>query len=238
MVDKLLIENYEFLSITIGKAKIIISTAVNNLDYNLTSDISEKNMAKIKDWFKVREVGYLKQIHSDMVHVFDGAVYEGDALITDRKNTAVGVFTADCVPVLIYDQNKGIVAAVHSGWKGTLAGITCKTILKMKENFSSNAEDIYVVVGPHIRSCCYKVSQDLLNIFTETTMYKNVKINNLGKLDLAACINEQLIQQGVLQENIMDVNICTHCCTDTKMHSYRKSKDLSGRMFSFIHLDK
>jgi YfiH family protein len=236
-VEKLFVGNYEFLAITIGKAKVIISTAVENLDFNLTSVLFEKNISMIKDWFNIDEVGYLRQIHSDTVHVFDGTAHEGDALVTDKNNTALGVFTADCIPVLIYDSNKNVIAAVHSGWKGTLAGITGKVIQKMKEQYFCNALDMHVVIGPHIRSCCYEVSQDLINIFTETSMYKNAKINSSRKLDLAACVNSQLMQEGVLKENIRDINICTHCCTHTKMHSYRKSKDLSGRIFSFIFID-
>ena len=77
---------------------------------------------------------YIRQVHSSTIHVLsnddikDFIEKEGDAIITSKTNTAIGVFTADCVPVIIVDDVKGVVAAIHSGWRGTISSITKKTI--------------------------------------------------------------------------------------------------------------
>ena len=86
---------------------------------------------------------------------------EGDAIITNVKNVIIGVFTADCVPVILVDEENKVIAAIHSGWRGTFESITLKTIKKMKEEFNTNEINIKAYIGPHIRKCCYEVSEEL-----------------------------------------------------------------------------
>ena len=121
---------------------------------------------------------------------------DGDALITDRTKIAIGVFTADCVPVILVDTRKGVIAAVHSGWKGTKALIVSKTIERLQENYGSRAKDIRVYIGPHIGGCCYEVSKELIEEFTSEDIYSNIKISNNNKLDLEKCILAQLNGKG------------------------------------------
>ena len=71
------------------------------------------------------------------------------------------MFTADCVPVILVDKENEAIAAIHSGWKGTFSSIVTETILRMKEEYNSKAENIVAYIGPHIRQCCYEVSEDL-----------------------------------------------------------------------------
>ena len=91
----------------------------------------------IKKDFNVRTVSYLKQIHSDKILIINEETIdkinesEGDAIITNLKNIAIGVFTADCVPVILVDENTSTIAAIHSGWKGTYKSITLKTTLHL-----------------------------------------------------------------------------------------------------------
>ncbi|MCD2346056.1 peptidoglycan editing factor PgeF [Clostridium guangxiense] len=228
------IGDYDFIEIKDGNAHLYFSTAKNNLDFNLKSDIGLNNINNIKKWFGVDEVGYLNQIHSDDIYIYDEKTYNGDALISDKKNIAIGVFTADCVPILIYDKKNQVFAAVHSGWKGTLACIVEKTVIKMKEEFGCKVEDINAVIGPHNMECCYEFGYDTAEKFKEVSIYKREKIYLNGRLNLQKCIEKQLENSGV--KSFKSLNQCTNCSTKYEFYSYRRDGNKAGRMFSFIFL--
>lgn len=88
-----------------------------------------------------------------------------DGLITNDKNLLLGIFTADCMPVLFSVGNGEIKAAVHAGWKGLYAGIIENTIGILKTNFCVNPKDIKIYIGPHIRSCCYETGTEMEDKF-------------------------------------------------------------------------
>lgn len=230
------IDNYEFINFKDDNIRINFSTAKNNLDFNMSTSKGLNNLENIKKWFSVREVGYLKQTHSDNIHLYDDIVHEGDAIITDKQNIAIGVFTADCVPILIYCKSKPVIAAVHSGWRGTLLEIVYKTIKKIIDIYSVDVKDIKVYIGPHNRECCYEFGEDAAKKFYEKDTYKNIKFYNNGKLNLEICIIRQLIKVGILKENIKSLNICTFCNDKYELFSYRKQKMNYGRMYSFIYM--
>ncbi len=233
---KSIVENFEFISFKDDCIELEFSTAKNGLDFNMNTQNGLENLENIKKWFNLKAVGYLRQKHSDEVLFYDSAVKDGDAIITDKHNVGIGVFTADCVPVLIYNKEKKIIAAVHSGWKGTLLQIVAKTIISMLNAYNASIDDIIVYIGPHNRECCYEFGQDELKQFYEVDIYKNLNIYTNGKLDLNKCIRSQLINIGINKNNIQDVNICTSCNDEYSMFSYRKQKENYGRMFSFISI--
>lgn len=226
------IENYDFIEIKDDNAYLYFSTAKNNLNFNVKSNVGLSNISNIKRWFHVDEVGYLNQIHSDTIYKYDGKVYDGDAIISDKKNIAIGIFTADCVPILLYDKKKSAFAAVHSGWKGTLNCIVEKTVTKMKEEFGCKTQDINAVIGPHNMSCCYEFGEDTAKKFNEVPIYKDEKIYLNGKLNLQKCIEKQLENAGI--KNIKSLNECTNCSKKYEFHSYRRDGSKAGRMFSFV----
>ena len=230
------IKDYEFIKFQNKNAVIMFSTAKNKISFNKNTEEGKLNLQKIMEIYHLNHIGYLNQIHSDFVFNFDGNIKDGDALITDQTRTAIGVFTADCVPVILVDIMQGVIAAVHSGWKGTKALIVSKTIERMQEKFGSIASDISVYIGPHIGGCCYEVSKELVEQFTSEDIYSNIKISNNNKLDLEKCILAELKQKGVKEENIYTTNICTACNKQVELHSYRFSHNKQGRMFSFVYL--
>jgi len=230
------INNYEFIKFQYENAVILFSTAKSELNFNKNTKEGLVNLEAIKEHYNLKAIGYLNQIHSDIILNYDGNIHDGDAIITDRTKTAIGVFTADCVPVILADIKSGVVAAVHSGWKGTKALIVSKTIERLKENYGSRAEDIRAYIGPHIGGCCYEVSKELIEEFTREDIYSNIKISNYNKLDLERCILEQLLEKGIKQENITTTNTCTSCNKEYELYSYRNSENKQGRMFSFIYL--
>lgn len=234
---KMIINNkYEFIEYEDGNAKFLFSTARGGLNFNKSIEEGIINLNNIKKWFNVEEVGYLNQIHSNEVFIYDNNVKSGDALITDKKNTAIGVFTADCVPILLYDKKNDVISAVHSGWKGTLSCISVKALNLMKKEFGSQSENIIAYIGPHIGGCCYEVGKEVQDKFMECKLYDNIEIINNNKLDLEKCILLQLTNEGVKKENITSLNLCNFCDDKYELHSYRKGNINYGRMFSFVYL--
>lgn len=218
----------------------VFTTGEENRDYHRWTENGQHDLKLIKEEFNVDDVKYLKQTHTDKVVIIDDANQdvrdiEADALVTNLKNIIIGVFNADCVPVLIYSK-EGVVAAIHSGWKGTLNGIVKNTIEIMINDFNVSKDTIKVKIGPHIRKCCYEVSEELIEKFNQSPLYKNKKINYGRMLDLGACINEQLNIIGINEENIEDYNLCTCCNKDIHFHSYRRDGKDCGRLFSFIYI--
>src|SRR5690242_13594005 len=110
----------------------------------------------------------LRQIHSDVVHVFSEAPVsapQGDAAISRRSGLHIGIQTADCVPILMADASRRVVAAVHAGWRGTLGRIVTKTLGRMRLEFGTNPEDVIAAVGPSIGPCCYEVGPEIAQAF-------------------------------------------------------------------------
>lgn len=232
--------NLQFIKILNDKGRIIFFTAENDGDFDILSKSFQQNINNVKSLFNLKDLGFSKQTHSDIVNIFDGTVKEGDALVTNARKVAVGVFMADCVPVLIYDKEKQVCAAVHSGWKGTYSHITAKTIETLVEKYHCNLEDIYIYIGPHIGGCCYQVGQELIEKFSSDELYKEWNIIEDNRLNLSNCIKAQCLNKGINLEHIYDLDLCTLCSEEKsgiKLHSYRKLKEKSGRLLSLIYIE-
>jgi len=185
------------------------------------------------------------QTHSDHIHIvnssetkgwktIEDAISDCDALITNISNIMLTILTADCVPILLYDKEKRVIAAVHAGWKGTKAHIVSKTVEKMIEHYQSQTKDIIVGIAPSIGRCCYEVDNDVAKHFSDTPKGYTVKKDKYI-LDLPYINKQQLLDVGILEENIEMSNICTSCEVD-RFFSYRKEQGCSGRFMSMIGL--
>ena len=230
----------DFIVINGEKINIVFSTAGDERSFNRHTEEGRENLQSLKEEFNVKEVVFLNQIHSDKVYVYkssdlDYIKNEGDATITDEDNVIIGAFTADCVPVILTDESKGVMAAIHSGWKGTFNSITKKTIEKMSEEFNVDAKNIKAYIGPHIRSCCYEVSQEMKEKFLNKTSIEESILFNRQNLNMEVCIDKDLITSGVESDNIFSINLCTYCEKDVNLFSYRKSEGTYGRLFAFAY---
>lgn len=233
------VENCEFLTYDLDKGiKIGFSTAKNNLNFNKNLSEGKLNLNKLKKWFQVDEVIYLNQVHGTKVYSYNGRVSiidsEGDGIVTRENNVAIGVFTADCVPIILVDVKNKIIAALHSGWKGTLNNIVSQGIKVMKETYGAEENYIKAFIGPHNKSCCYEVSEELIDTFKECDLFKSHEISFGRYLDLQKCVEIQLVNEGIKNNNIVCLNLCTYCSNDKKLYSYRKKEESHGRLFSFI----
>jgi hypothetical protein len=203
----------------------------------------------------------LKQIHSDVIHLFNSApteICQGDAAASNRPGLLLGMQTADCVPILLVDPKKRAVAAVHAGWRGTLARIVVKAIGQMQMQFRTKPADLLAAIGPSIGGCCYEVGTEVatqfLSQFAEAPDWFDefrtgdepnpVQWLNMMPpghqpppknvlLDLKKANRAQLLIAGVREQNIFVSDLCTACRRDL-LFSYRKEGARSGRLMSVI----
>ncbi|MGC4096766.1 MAG: peptidoglycan editing factor PgeF [Nitrospira sp.] len=188
----------------------------------------------------------VKQVHGTEALVVDRAVaptdrFVGgwDALVTDQPGIMVAVRTADCVPVLLHDPKRRVVAAVHAGWRGAVAGIVPKTLALLKSRFGSRPEQIRISIGPSAGVCCYEVDKPVLDRLGQgfPDWEKVVRTSKDGKahLDLKALLKEQALAIGTIPTSITTVNLCTMCHADL-FFSYRREGKVNGTMISAIGL--
>jgi hypothetical protein len=169
----------------------------------------------------------LKQVHSSgciPAEGRSGVLGQGDALLEDAPGAVVAVRTADCIPVLLADERLHAVAAVHAGWRGTVAGIAGRAVQAMRERFGTLPADLHAAIGPGIGPCCYEVGPEVAAQFGAQ-----------GKtcIDLPAANRRQLIEAGVTPGRIYASNLCTMCRADD-FHSFRREGQAAGRQFSFV----
>jgi hypothetical protein len=173
----------------------------------------------------------LKQIHSSTclsANGHAGLISEGDALLENTPGAVVAVKTADCIPILLVDERRRAVAAVHAGWRGTAAGIAGRAVDAMREQFGSEPSDLHAAIGPGIGECCYEVGPDVAAQFGRTAPGMAPR----HYLDLTGENRQQLLKAGVTEERIYASNLCTKCLSGD-FHSFRRDREASGRLFSF-----
>lgn len=185
-----------------------------------------------------RNLFAIRQVHGCRVAVAEDeggygieTPIEADAAITALAGVAVGVLTADCLPVLLYDPVKRVAGAAHAGWRGTEKGISVKTVEVMGRRFGSRPEDIMAALGPCIGPCCYEVGTDVAGRFSSTGAVR--KVSGRTTLDIGLANRAQLVATGLKKENITGPDACT-ACSVTRFFSYRKESGTTGRQLSFI----
>ena len=192
------------------------------------------------------------QVHGTTVREIDAALLrhdaatrrallEGvDAVMTDVTGVCVGVSTADCIPVLLYDEVHRAVAAVHAGWRGTAAGIGGVTVRRMRDEFGCRPEDILAGIGPSIGACCFEVDAPVWEAFCRAPHFspaEHGRADGGGKfhIDLKAVNARDLTQAGVLPEHITVSDLCTRCRPDV-FWSHRAYGSERGSLAAFIAL--
>jgi YfiH family protein len=155
-----------------------------------------------------------------------------DAIVSNAAGVLAGVKTADCVPILIGDPNTGAFAAVHAGWRGTLAGVAIKGLNRMITEYQTNPRDVRVAIGPAAADCCYEVGTDVIeafrNSFPSQDLFTETRTNH-ACIDLLQANRSQLISAGVDPDKIHIAPLCTMCHTDL-FFSYRREKNVRGKV--------
>jgi len=161
-------------------------------------------------------------------------ILEGvDALMTNERNICIGISTADCIPILLYDTVKHAVAAVHAGWRGTLRRIVHHTIEEMRLAFGTAPADLKAIIGPGISMEAFEVGDEVYEQFVEEgfDMRHVSQRKDKWHIDLPKCNRLQLVADGVNIENIIETEICTFN-NDADYFSARKLGVNSGRIYT------
>lgn len=195
---------------------------------------------------RVEKLVTVNQVHGTDILVLDTPnpdyshflKLECDGIITNQPKLMIGVSVADCIPVLLLDPVKRVVAALHAGWKGTAGQICKKGVETLVEMFDSHPRHILAAVGPGIGPCCYEVDAPVREAFAKSSDWEFIA-TEISKerwgLDLAAANHRQLLAAGLAEENITLAGRCVSCEHDL-FFSYRRDNGDTGRQMGFIML--
>lgn len=251
------------------------TSAAKELNLGFTEEDSrERVLANRRKYFRALGAGRmrtaaLRQIHSDIVHLVDSAkaaqadaAPQGDALITREREVLLCVQTADCIPILLADTKQRAVAAIHSGWRGTVQRIAEKTLGRMQMEFGTRPADVIAAIGPGIARCCYEVGHEVVKEFAakfpdardwfdgpfealtdgdhDPNWLPWLTMKPPGhappaprvQLDLEAANRAILAGAGIPLARIFSSGYCTRCRTDL-FFSYRHER-ATGRLMAAI----
>ncbi|GBD39901.1 Laccase domain protein YfiH [bacterium HR37] len=225
------------------KIRSQILSSVGGVVYGfLDRSSGEEDIVGIARAFGLESIVTLKQVHGNRVWVVKDAFakdvgwHKGDGLITNLRGVGIGVFTADCAPILFVDESSLVVAAVHAGWRGTLSKVVKSALWEFRKVFGIPSSRVYAVIGPSIGRCCYEVGGDVASLFIKEFgkdmpfLYKGK--NSKYVLDIKEANSTILRCEGV--ERVEVIEVCTRCNKD--FYSYRRDGKGSGRQLSFIGL--
>ena len=229
----------------VSKGYLIENDNVRILFTNRTVDA--KNTTDVKNLCEEYNFNYANLMYNTQVHGADVRVIKtidnkknneekADGLVTSLKNVPLLIFTADCVPLVFYDEEKVVVALAHAGWRGTYDNIAEEIIEVLVNDYNCRKENIKVIIGPSVSGDSYEVSHELVEKFAVHNIdnyYK--KCGDKYYLDLWI-INKGLLKRaGILDKNIILTNFCT--VKDNKQFfSYRLDNATTKRIGTFIEL--
>jgi YfiH family protein len=200
------------------------------------------------------DVRMVRQVHGNRVVVVrlgqDGSpAEEADALVSDDSRVAIAVRAADCVPLLMADRTRGVVAAVHAGWRGTAAGVAAAALEALGREFGTRPGDVIAAIGPSIGACCYEVRSEVVDAFAAAGHERYLIDRWFAapppargssrterpslRLDVAGANRDQLILAGVAENNVHVAGLCTAMHLDV-LTSYRAERENAGRIAGVI----
>lgn len=164
---------------------------------------------------------------------------EVDGVVTDQPGIMLGILVADCFPVLLWDAEKQVVAAVHVGWRGAASGILKKAVTAMTQHFHCAVEQIQVAVGPGIGAHRFEVDRPVRDAFRQGSGFWDEISNEVSlghwQVDLGLSCRLQLEQAGLSPARIEGATECT-CCHQELFFSHRRDEGTTGRQLGFIML--
>jgi YfiH family protein len=180
----------------------------------------------------------IRQVHKDEGVVITSKDkikrrYQGDAILTYRKDIVISVQVADCVPIFMVEEKRKVVGLIHAGWKGTLLGTVRSTMEIARDRLDCKPTNFTILFGPCIRSCCYQVSDGRAILFDDKCTHRSAKSSWM--VDLICANQKQFLDCGVKEERMFATIGCTGC-NEVLFHSYRREKENAGRMIGFLGL--
>ncbi len=179
-------------------------------------------------------LAWQKQIHSNRIKIVNKPGFQGenDALITTKRGIVISAFSADCTTIFLYEAKKKIIAAVHSGWRGTAKKILPKVLQLLSDKFNASKKNLFAFIAPAISQKNYEVGKDTASFFDDKYL---IHLNN-GKylLDVSRINYDYLIDFGIPKKNIEFSKLCSF--EADFLHSYRRDKQKSGRAIGVVSL--
>lgn len=192
----------------------------------------ENNRERVRSALGVNHLVFSRQVHGNRIIMIerapdDGVAGEGDAMITDRPGIGLVAQTADCVPLLIHDPIQRTIAAVHSGWRGTVREIARQAIDALNVAYGSRPEDMLAAIGPAISQDNYRVGPEVLEAFVDVFgsldgLAGPIDTEGGAKLNNTAAVRRQLLEAGLAPSNIWISDVCTFA--DETLFSCRRAK--------------
>ncbi|MDJ0912918.1 MAG: peptidoglycan editing factor PgeF [Desulfobacterales bacterium] len=212
-----------------------------NISYGVGDKPShvQRNRQLISQALGSDQLCFIRQNHGTKIHVLPknhlpslnvspSKLLTGDAMITDIPGLFLGIQVADCQAVMILDPDRGVVANVHSGWRGSIHNIIGQTVTQMQQHFQCQPDTLHAAVGPSLGPCCGEFINYRQEIPSKFWKYR-VQDHHF---DFWAISHDQLIQTGITPQHILSSQICTKCST-SHFFSYRAEKT-TGRFASII----
>lgn len=173
-----------------------------------------------------------QQVHGTKVTIVSSGTAEwipqNDGLLSEMTGALLGVYTADCLPVILKEDKRKVIGALHAGWRGTMGGILKEALATLKKEWQIEPNQVNFFLGPHIRSCCYQVGKEVAKHFPQETLLQR---NEKNYLDLERALKSQLQQCGGDPKQISSDPSCT--CCNQNFFSFRRDKT-EKRMLAFI----
>lgn len=197
------------------------------------------NWARVRERFRNIDIVTMRQVHGTRVERVCTAGEEcqaTDGLVTNAPGLALGVLTADCVPILMVAPAARVVLAVHAGWRGTVAGIVPEAVRVAQREFGLDPAALHAALGPAIGGCCYEVGVEIgadlerrWGVMPDAWQGGATR----GMLDLRRTNRNLLMASGVPAGQIAEVGPCTACSADAYF-SHRRSNGRAGRQLSLV----
>lgn len=206
-----------------------------------------RNKALVEEAFEIRNgrLILMRQVHGERIRVLDSEdplpeeFPECDGLVSDRPRMALGVRTADCIPLFFVDRVRQVIGAAHAGWRGTALGIAARMVEILVQRFSSRTENLLAVMGPAIGPCCYQVDAPVFDAFSGLfgvdRFLHPCREKGRWMADLALANRLQLQAAGVPSGNIFTSDLCTMCYRDI-FFSHRAGGGCEGRQINLLML--
>jgi len=202
-----------------------------------------ENRRRLLQATRARAVHFASQVHGAEVALVRGADdpsatagRRADAVCSDVPDLAVAVLVADCVPAVLVDPRTGAFAAVHAGWRGTVAGVLGATVAAMASAFGARPHDLRAALGPAIGACCFEVGPEVSAAFAALGAEVVLDARPGGKphVDLRRAQRLQLERAGLDPAAIDVLDACTRCDPENRFFSYRRDQGRTGQHVAFV----
>jgi hypothetical protein len=228
----------------LGIVKYAFTTRQNGLGARTNGFKQPDDWKTVADAFSIapERLVTVNQVHGEAIVRAEESNYinlrtaEADAITTRERGLAIGIETADCVPILLIDPMTPAIAAVHAGWRSTVKKIVQKTVAKMQDEFGSDPARLIAAIGPAIGPECYEVDEPVMGpvreVFSFWSEIASPRGNGRWGLDLVKLNRMELLQAGLTEINVYSFGLCTACNPDL-FYSFRR-EGRTGRMLSVV----